>query len=116
MNFTKPMIDLVQEIRRRVPSEHKPEVKLANPELLYLLIPIYQQSSDAILKALLKELFHMAGDGWSAKLELNEVTKEKLVTKIYRGQVQLAPARSGQTSDKQETERPKKVYRGQVVA
>ncbi|MFC3149972.1 hypothetical protein ACFOEK_02940 [Litoribrevibacter euphylliae] len=116
MNYTKPMIDLVQEIRRRVPSEHKPDVKLANPELLSELIPIYQKSSDAVLQALLKDLFSKAGGDWMKKLEAGESTDDKYVTKIYRGQVQLIPAANKTESQSVDSDRPKKVYRGRVVA
>jgi hypothetical protein len=115
MNFTKPMIDLVQEIRRRVESEHKPSIKLANPELLNELIPIYQASGDAVLKALMKELFFKAGDDWLAKLEAGELSNDKYVTKIYRGQVQLVPVK-GDADKVQATPKAQKVYRGRVVA
>ncbi|GLQ32259.1 hypothetical protein [Litoribrevibacter albus] len=116
MNFTKPMIDLVQEIRRRVPSVHKPSIKLANPELLNELIPIYKESSDAVLQALLKELFFKAGDEWLAKLEAGDISDEKLVTKIYRGQVQLVSAKDASSKVASVAEKPRKVYRGRVVA
>lgn len=116
MNYTKPMIDLVQEIRRRVPSEHKPDIKLANPELLSELIPIYKKSSDAVLQALLKDLFNKAGEDWLKKLEAGESSNDQYVTKIYRGQVQLIPAAGKPEPQGVESEKPKKVYRGRVVA
>jgi len=116
MNYTKPMIDLVQEIRRRVPSEHKADVKLANPDLLSELIPIYQQSTDAVLQALLKDLFNKAGEGWREKLDVGNVPDERYITKIYRGQVQLIPASTQVTEEADKKSKPKKVYRGQVIA
>ena len=68
MNFTKQMIDLVKEIRRRASSEAKPGIKLANPELLEELIPVYQLSTDTVTKALIKELFFVAGEDWPQRL------------------------------------------------
>lgn len=62
MQYTKPMIELVLEIRRRVNAQAKPEVKLANPELLTTLGEIYHSSKDTILRTLIKELLTSAGD------------------------------------------------------
>ena len=45
------MIELVYEIRRRVPSELKPGVKLANPELFDELRDFYFKRADAVAKA-----------------------------------------------------------------
>ena len=115
MIFTKPMIDLVQEIRKRVPSEHKSSIKLSDPNLLNVLIPIHRSCSDAILQALLKDLFFKAGEDWLDKLEAGEIQKEKYVTRVYRGQVQLVPV-SKETSEKASVKTSRKVYRGQVIA
>ena len=129
MNFSKSMIDLVREIRRRAPSEHKPGIKLANPELLSELLPWYQSSTDAIVKALIKELFTQAGDEWSQKLYLLEHGEEpaesgktsdgvihkdgkRYVTKVYRGQTQLVEVATESTAP---AEAPVRMYRGQVV-
>ncbi|GAA3940727.1 hypothetical protein [Litoribacillus peritrichatus] len=115
MNYDKSMIDLIQEIRRRADSEDKPGIKLANPELFNELIPIYQGSDDAILKALTKELFHKAGEGWSQKLEAGEISEDKYVTKVYRGRVQLVSAKLDESTEVVR-DKPKKMYRGRVVA
>lgn len=122
------MIDLVREIRRRAPADAKPSIKLANPDLLDEMVPWYQQSNDAVVKALIKELFALAGSKWSAKLEqlpaadsqtsaksskLDSFVKDgkRYITKVYRGQTQLvevndtpAPSASSQ-----------RIYRGQLV-
>ncbi len=129
VNFNKQMIDLVREIRKRAPADEKPGIKLANPELFVELIPWYQKTNDAIVKALVKELFIQAGDGWPARLEPQEAAEapaakassspggtveidgKRYVTKVYRGQTQLVevPTASEEAPSKQ------RIYRGQVV-
>lgn len=113
MLFNKAMIDLVREIRRRVPTEEKPGIKLANPELLYELSRWYKDGADIVSKALIKELFHIAGDPWPKTLE--EEQKEegpRYVTKVYRGQTRLEPTKEEQD----EADKPKRIYRGQIIS
>lgn len=118
MNFNKQMIDLVREIRRRAPSEYKPGIKLANPELLTEMIPWFHASKDAVTKALIKELFEQAEGDWSEKLLDNKIDEPSgpsgkvYVTKVYRGQVQLVEVAS---DDGGEPGAPKRMYRGQIV-
>ncbi|TVZ40453.1 hypothetical protein P886_4884 [Alteromonadaceae bacterium 2753L.S.0a.02] len=123
MEYTKPMIDLVREIRRRAPSEVKPAIKLANPELLIELVPVYRKSSDNILKALVRELMMMAGENWFERLEAgagddSNRSSESFVTRIYRGQVSLASSSQAAEPESEEAraKRRKRVYRGQVIA
>ncbi|MYM64559.1 hypothetical protein [Pseudomaricurvus sp. HS19] len=125
VNFNKAMIDLVREIRRRAPADAKPGIKLANPDLLTEMIPWYRSSNDSVAKALLKELYTLAGDDWLEQLQESKPAAEaapaaggtiekdgkRYVTKVYRGQTQLVevpmpPAESAATQ---------KIYRGQVV-
>lgn len=115
MQFSKSMIDLVYEIRRRVDAGMKPGVKLANPEMLLELAEYYRRSADVVTKALIKELLHLAGDQWA---ELIDERKEapappKQTVKVYRGQVSLVDAPA---PDEAETPpKPQRIYRGQIV-
>lgn len=122
MNFNKQMIDLVREIRRRVPSDDKPGIKLANPELLNELIPVFQLSTDTVTKTLIKELFHVAGGEWPDRLvnksfdvdegeDENGEPKKKYITKTYRGQTELVEVKPVM-EDKPQIQR---IYRGQLV-
>lgn len=123
MQYTKAMVDLIQEARRRASSEDKPNIKLANPDVLFELLKLYQKSSDTIFKVLVKEVFHLAGDPWPARLEdkpktgqMKEEAPEGYVTKVYRGQTALEPkAKNPDSKKKPESTRPKRIYRGQVV-
>ncbi len=116
MNFNKAMIDLVHEVRRRVPSELKPAIKLANPDLFSELATHYKSGSDAVTRALIKELFNLAGDHWPKRLTDEDTPSQRLVSHVYRGQVQHVPttAHPSQTV-KTSTKSSKRIYRGQVV-
>lgn len=118
MNYSKAMIDLISESRRRAPSEDKPNIKLANPDVLTELNTIYHNSKDTVLKAIIKKAFNLAGEGWPDKLKEKVTNAEgdkdpRYVTKVYRGQTQLIEvAQSAEVP----TSRSKRIYRGQVVA
>lgn len=115
MQFTKPMIDLVYEIRRRVDRERKPEVKLANPELLPLLAGLYGEGRmDSVTKALVKELMHLAGENWSSLLQTQPKSADpslRMVSRSYRGVISHEQAAS--RSDN--TPRNARIYRGALV-
>lgn len=120
MNYSKAMIDLISEARRRASSEDKPSIKLANPDVLTELNKIYHGSTDTVLKAIIKETFHLAGEGWPNKLveQVEEESKvadgPRFITKVYRGQTQLIEvAPEGYDDKKTKTER---IYRGRAIA
>jgi hypothetical protein len=113
------MIDLISEARRRASSEDKPSIKLANPDVLSELNKIYHNSTDTVLKAIIKETFYLAGGIWPEKI-LTEVEEDvtakgpRFITKVYRGQTQLVEvAPEGSMANRPKTQR---IYRGQVVA
>lgn len=118
MNYTKAMIDLISEARRHATSEDKPSIKLANPDVLLELNKIYHRTNDAVLKAIIKETFYLAGEGWPEKLledstVENDITGPRFVTKVYRGQTQLIeipPEKGAETTPKSV-----RMYRGHVV-
>lgn len=114
MQFTKPMIELVYEIRRFGPSELKPDIKLANPELFNVLHEHYHHGANAVNKALIKELFHLAGSPWPERLAAADASKPTQTVRVYRGQVQVEdkPVERAKT----EESRKKRVYRGQVIS
>ncbi|MGK0476977.1 MAG: hypothetical protein ACJAYV_002657 [Oleispira sp.] len=118
MNYSKAMIDLISESRRRASSEDKPSIKLANPDVLTELNKIYHRSNDTVLKAIIKETFHLAGGRWPETLignieEDDSVKESRFITKVYRGQTQLIEVAPEGSINKPKTAR---IYRGQVVA
>lgn len=128
MQYTKPMVDLVYEIRRRVDSEMKPGVKMANPELLKELAEYHHHCKDTITKALIKELLFMAGPTWATLLHPNsdehkETNIPRQVVKVYRGQTILEDAAQENTVVRAEllapasplVDKPVRMYRGHPV-
>jgi hypothetical protein len=128
MQYTKPMIDLVYEIRRRVDADMKPSVKMANPELLKELADYHHQAKDTITKALIKELLFLAGEQWQQLLEPTSSdtpvpsTIPKQVVKVYRGQTILVDAPRVDTprselliNDIPPAAKPVRMYRGHPV-
>lgn len=118
MQYSKPMIDLVYEIRRRVDAEMKPGVKLANPDMLQELADFYQHSKDVVTKALIKELFFLAGDEWMARVESPVAPIPKQSVKVYRGQVSLveSPPPPKALDTQTAHAKPQRIYRGQIVS
>lgn len=116
MQYSKPMVDLVYEIRRRVDSAMKPGVKLANPDMLRELAGFYHSNRDTVTKALIKELFFLAGDEWIEMIEDKEAPLPKQTVKVYRGQVSLvnSPNTSASTADASPP-KPHRIYRGQII-
>lgn len=118
MQYTRPMIDLVYEIRRRVDAELKPGIKLANPDMLKELADYYLQSKDTVCKTLIKELLSQAGAEW---LELISPSKpaatpavSRQLVKVYRGQTMLVE--SPVEHPPAATDRPLRMYRGAPVS
>lgn len=111
MQYTRAMIELVYEIRRRVPSDLKPSIKMANPDMFHELATFYHQSKDVICKTLIKELFEQAGEPWTAVLSAHQPELPKQTTRVYRGQVTLTDTKPSDD----ETSKPKRVYRGRVI-
>jgi hypothetical protein len=114
MQYTKPMVDLVYEIRRRVDAAVKPSVKMANPDALNELADYYQKTKDNITKALIKELLYMAGPEWAmllepAKSEPTKALPPRQVVKVYRGQTILQATEQDPNTDE---EKPLGMYRG----
>lgn len=116
MQYTKPMIELVFEIRRYTPSDLKPSIKLANPELFDELHKYYYQGASAASKALIKELFFLAGDEWHERLK-TESDLPKQSFRAYRGLMGLTDKPSVDELEEETTTkaRRKRVYRGQAI-
>ena len=117
-NFDKTMIDLVREIRRQVCNDDRDSIKFSNPELLSALMPIYRATPKPTVKALIKKLFLLAGENWAEPLDDNKSSTQSYL--VYRGQRLNKKKISASDDDKQQTQtatsdKPKRIYRGQVV-
>ena len=118
MDMTKPMIDLIREIRRRSPDDVKDSIKFANPDVIDELIVLYHESKDPVFIALVKELCVLAGPPWSLSLasEQEAVTEapQKFKTKVYRGQTTLEPI-NNKSSEPEPASKPVRMYRGHPI-
>lgn len=113
MHYTKPMIDLVLLIRKTAPSHIKPQIKLANPELLDKLVGIYPTIEERMLRALVFELMTMAGPKWVRELKQRTVathSSDLKASKVPTEQNNL-PQNAAPATAKPRT----RIYRGQVV-
>lgn len=122
MQYTKAMIDLLKEVRRRAPAEDKPSIKLANPDVMTEVQRLYVKSKDAVLRAIVKELFDLAGAPWDQALktpapppEQDNGNKDGYIIKSYRGVTQLLE-RAEQSHQSSPEHAKKRVYRGQVIS
>ena len=62
MQYTKPMIDLVFEIRRNAPQAIKPEIKFTNPALMNTLAEMSETLEQCPLRAAVERLLSMVDD------------------------------------------------------
>lgn len=121
MQYTKPMIDQVFQIRKTVPDHLRAQIKLANPQLLDILADLYRDLHDKLLREHIKKLMSMAGPSWLSQLENPTLlSRPHHNQQVYRGQV-----RQQEETPKAEANIPSKptvapkekivIYRGQVV-
>ncbi|EAR09571.1 hypothetical protein [Reinekea blandensis] len=116
MTFTKAMIDLAKEIRRRAPSELKPTLKMANPDLFDELGKLFHKTDDAVMKALIREICELAGDPWIDVLT-DEDSQGQASVRQYRGITLFEKMTSESSAHHQKSEAtPKRIYRGRVVS
>jgi len=109
-NLSKDMIDIMQQLRKRLRSEFGVELKLSQSDIIQHILEYVRKSHDQRTQLLFADLEDMMG------LELihrsEPVAEEKTTSKrMYRGQaIPDVPAQVAADN------RPKRIYRGQVVA
>lgn len=114
MQYTKPMIDHVFMIRKIVPEAIRAQIKLTNPNLLDLMVDVYREIQDALLRDLIRQLMSMAGPAWLTLLnDHNSDPRPNSSQQVYRGQTLPPPALppTATVSSKGKTV----IYRGQTV-
>jgi hypothetical protein len=116
MQYTKPMIDQVFQIRKAAPDHLRAQIKLANPELLDVLADIYRSLQDKLLRELIQQLMSMAGPAWLALLESPAPeSRPNHSQQIYRGQVRPAAQVPAAKIAAAPTHHKHVIYRGQLV-
>ena len=109
-NLSKDMIDIMQQLRKRLRSEFGVELKLSQPDIVQSIMSHVSKSHDQRTQLLFADLEDMMG------VELMGRSEEKVDTpttkRMYRGQpIEDTPVSAGIVDN-----RPKRIYRGQVVA
>jgi len=114
-NLSKEMIDLLQQLRKRIRSEFGVDLKLSQPDVIERLLDCVNKSHDQRTLLLFADLEHLMGVSFEHPSEEAPHTDkhETVIRRVYRGQViEERPARH--EPDPQSTS--KRIYRGQVVA
>ena len=68
MYFSQQMIEHTIAIRRQVPAEFKPRVKLTSETLFEDLLEYYYEDCPTRVRPLIKALFEAAGDPWASAI------------------------------------------------
>ncbi len=110
-NLTKDMIDIMQQLRKRLRSEFGVELKLSQPDIVQNILELVNKSHDQRTLLLFADLEDMMGIQLMARSETVE-NSQASAKRMYRGQ---AIPDSGSPAMAADT-RPKRIYRGQVVA
>ena len=108
-NLTKDMIDIMQQLRKRLRSEFGVEIKLSQPNVVQTILDLVKKSHDQRSQRLFADLEDMRGIELMPRMEEQEEGTSK---RMYRGQPIPDSPRAGDSVD----HRPKRIYRGQVVA
>lgn len=115
------MIDLMQQLRKRVRSEFGVDVKLSQPDVIQQLLALVDKSHDQKTLLLFADLEDMMG----VTLEHSEASSEvddnpetsTIIRRVYRGQViEERAARKGPSTGHVASQVTKRIYRGQEVA
>jgi hypothetical protein len=110
MNYSKAMIDLVQELRKRLDVELGLKIRISDPQLLDHLCEYFYQSCNVGTKALIKELLLLAGESWYSRVAPEVDASSR--SKIYRGQVMDEGSSTAVINKPKSSVR---IYRGRVI-
>lgn len=109
-NLSKDMIDVMQQLRKRLRSEFGVELKLSQPDIVQSIMSHVSKSHDQRTQLLFADLEDMMGLELLGRSE--ESTQAQPAKRMYRGQpIEDTPVSAGLMENK-----PKRIYRGQVVA
>ncbi|MFT6154983.1 MAG: hypothetical protein ACJAYK_001759 [Crocinitomicaceae bacterium] len=117
-NLSKEMIDLLQQLRKRLRSEFNADLKLSQVDIIDALLLLVEKSRDQRTQLLFADLEDMMG------LELRRIKKPeqalatKASTNMYRGQVVNEPVKLDSSSKRSARviTTQTRIYRGQIVA
>lgn len=108
-NLSKDMIDIMQQLRKRLRSEFGVELKLSQADIVQNILKYVQESHDQRTQLLFADLEDMMGVELMPRSSSYAEEQKAASKRVYRGQVVPDPVPSLQDT------RPKRIYRGQVV-
>lgn len=135
MKYTKSVIALVFEIRKKVPPQFRDNIKLSNPQLDIEFIGLYKTTDDVIVQALIKEVLLQMGSEsiglispQTSQTNKTQKNKPRKKVKIYRGkEIEmdnleaseeppiLKTLASSKVNEDGQRKKAKRIYRGKVV-
>lgn len=111
MQYTKSMIDQIFLIRKIVPHSARAQIKLTNPDLLDLLVNVYREVEDLLLRDLIRQLMATAGPTWITRLQPSQGEHDHQ-HQVYRGRaLTTVPSSTSPPAAKEKTV----IYRGHTV-
>jgi hypothetical protein len=117
-NLSKDMIDLMQQLRKRLRSEFNADLKLSQPDIIDVILTLVERSRDQRTQLLFADREDMIGMELRSKpvIKENSVTASDSQTLMYRGQSVVVSKRPLDTEKASSSHSSTKVYRGQIVA
>ncbi|EAT12755.1 hypothetical protein HF888_13250 [Bermanella marisrubri] len=116
-NLSKEMIDLMQQLRKRIRSEFGVDLRLSQPDVVERLLELVNKSHDQKTLLLFADLEDMMGISFEHPTQEKQESSdqhETIIRRVYRGQViEERPARN---ESQAKSASGKRIYRGQVVA
>lgn len=117
-NLTKDMIDIMQQLRKRLRSEFNIELRLSQSDIIENILQWVNQSKDQKTQLLFADLEDMMGIELRIRPEENTIDEpEALISSkiMYRGHpVMVEKKQAIEALDK--SGNANRVYRGQIVA
>jgi len=117
-NLSKDMIDLMQQLRKRLRSEFNADLKLSQPDIIDVILKLVERSRDQRTQLLFADLEDMMGLELRPKPEAigDTVSNTGPQSLMYRGQSVLAHVPKSDAENSLRTLVKTRIYRGQVVA
>lgn len=113
MMYTKSMIEHVQQIRKMVPLEVRPRIRLANPDLLDQLSNLYWELQDSLVNEKIETLMKLAGPAWVDLLHAKPSPPH--CKRTYRGVPLEEEVKENINAPVHSTGKSKVMYRGHRV-
>jgi hypothetical protein len=112
-NLSKEMIDILQQLRKRLRSEFGVELKLSQLDIIQQIFALIEKSHDQRSLLLFADLEDMMGVDLRAKMksDFHQSHSASNIERVYRGQINNEKAPASEVT----AQITKRIYRGQVV-